>query len=126
MNSQVVPSGLSPKELSLTAANAALDKKGEDVIILDLVGISTITDFFIIATANNARQIRTVAEEVEKKVKEAGGSVPRSIEGLSDASWVLMDYVDFVVHIFLPETRRYYSLDRLWADAQRLEVAVGV
>ena len=74
----------------------------------------------MITSGRNTRQVRTIAEEIEQKLKEEGHSGPIRTEGLRDASWVLLDYGDFVVHVFLEETRGYYNLDRLWADAPRL------
>jgi ribosome-associated protein len=101
------------------AARAASDKKGEDTVILGVGRIFPITDAFVITSGANARQVRTIAEEIEEKVKAAGGPAPLRIEGLDDARWVLMDYGDFVVHVFLDEVRRFYDLERLWADAER-------
>ncbi|MDA8103607.1 MAG: ribosome silencing factor [Nitrospiraceae bacterium] len=122
-----IPSGTPTTEaLVRAAADAILDKKGEDLVVLDLTEVTPLTDYFIICAGNNSRQIRAITEEVETKVKEAFAVSPRSIEGLGDMSWVLIDYVDFVVHIFLPETRDYYSLERLWGDAARLEIPVRV
>ena len=80
-----------------------------------------ITDAFVITSASNVRLVRTIAEEVEQRVKAAGGPAPYRVEGTDDARWVLMDYGDFVVHVFLDEARRYYDLERLWADAPRLD-----
>ena len=74
----------------------------------------------MITSGRNVRQVRTIAEEIEKKLKEEGHDGPVRTEGMRDASWVLLDYGDFVAHVFLEETRGYYSLDRLWADAPRL------
>jgi ribosome-associated protein len=103
------------------AANAASEKKGEDTVILAVGPILAITDAFVITSGANARQVRTIAEEIEDKVKAGGGPAPLRIEGLDDARWVLMDYGDFVVHVFLDEVRRFYDLERLWADAERWE-----
>ena len=89
-------------------------------MVLDVGGILGITDFFVITSGNNVRQVRTIADEVEQKLKEAGSASPIQVEGLGDASWVLLDYGDFVVHVFLRETRAYYDLDRLWGDASRI------
>lgn len=105
----------------IAAAKAASDKKGEDTIILEVGGVLAITDAFVITSGTNSRQVRTIAEEVEQKIDEAGGAKPLRIEGLDDARWVLMDYGDFVVHVFLDEVRRYYDLERLWSDAPRVE-----
>ena len=102
------------------AARAADDKKGVETVILEVGAILAITDAFVITSAGNARQVRTIVEEVELQVDRAGGPKPRRIEGLDDARWVLMDYGDFVVHVFLDETRRYYDLERLWSDAPRV------
>ena len=101
------------------AARAAADKRGEDTLILGVGPILLITDAFVITHGANARQVRTIAEEVEEAVKRAGGPAPLRIEGLDDARWVLMDYGAFVVHVFLEEVRRFYDLERLWADAER-------
>jgi len=102
------------------AANAAYDKKGEDILVLDVGDIIGIVEHFVIASAPNTRQVRTILEEVEKQITERTGEKPRALEGLSDASWVLMDYGDTVVHVFLTETRAFYGLERLWADAARV------
>jgi ribosome-associated protein len=102
-----------------TAASAASAKKGEDPVILAVGPILVITDAFVITSGANARQVRTIAEEIELQIKRAGGPAPLRIEGLDDARWVLMDYGDFVVHVFLDEVRRFYELERLWADAER-------
>ena len=108
------------KERSRVAANAAADKKGEDIVILDVGDILGIADAFVITSAPNTRQVRTIVEEVEKQVREKCDDRPRSVEGLDDASWVLLDYGDVVVHVFLSETRSFYGLERLWADAARV------
>ena len=107
------------RQWSVVAARAAADKKGEDTLILSVEPLLKITDAFVITSGTNARQVRTIAEEVEEKVKADGGPSPLRIEGLDDARWVLMDYGDFVVHVFLDEVRKFYELERLWADAER-------
>ena len=109
------------RELLVTAAKAASDKKGEDTVVLEVGQVLAITDAFVITSGANTRQVKTIAEEVERKIDEAGGPKPLRIEGLDDARWVLMDYGDFVVHVFLDELRRYYDLERLWSDAPRVE-----
>ena len=103
----------------MTAARAAAAKKGEDIIVLEVGGVLAITDVFVITSAPNARLVKTIVEEVEKQVK-ADGASPLSVEGLHDAQWVLLDYGDFVVHVFLDEVRRYYDLERLWSDVPRI------
>ncbi|MBV9661553.1 MAG: ribosome silencing factor [Acidimicrobiales bacterium] len=101
------------------AARASWEKGGEDTVILSVGETLSITDAFVITSGANPRMIRTMAEEVEEKIKAAGGPAPRSVEGLDDARWVLMDYGDFVVHLLLAEARDFYQLDRLWSDAER-------
>jgi ribosome-associated protein len=102
---------------ALVAAEAIADKKGADLAVLRVGDILAITDVFVMASASNTRQVKTIVEEVERAIAEHDGSRPRSVEGLGDASWVLLDYGDVVVHVFLAETRAFYDLDRLWADA---------
>ena len=101
----------------IAAARAADEKKGEETVILEVGAVLAITDAFVITSAGNARLVRTIAEEVEEKVRQSGGPSPLRIEGLDDARWVLMDYGDFVVHVFLDEVRHFYELERLWRDA---------
>jgi ribosome-associated protein len=103
------------------AAQAAADKKSGPTVILDVGEVLAITDSFVITSASNDRLVRTIVEEVEARLKDAGGPAPLRVEGLREAQWVLMDYGDFVVHVFLDEIRAYYDLERLWADAPRLD-----
>jgi ribosome-associated protein len=109
-----------------TAAKAASAKKAENIVVLDVGGVLAITDAFVITSGHNRRQVLTIAEEVEAQVKAVGGPGPLRTEGLTDAQWVLLDYGDFVVHVFLDEVRRYYDLERLWADAPVVEWDEGV
>ena len=102
---------------ALVAAEAIAEKKGADVAVVRVGEILAITDLFVISSASNTRQVKTIVDEVERALAEYDGSRPRSVEGLGDASWVLLDYGDLVVHVFLAETRAFYDLDRLWADA---------
>ena len=99
------------------AARAADEKKATSTVVLEVGPILAITDAFVITSAGNGRLVRTIAEEVERQVKAGGGPAPLRIEGLDDARWVLLDYGDFVVHVFLQEVREFYDLERLWADA---------
>ena len=108
------------QRLVAVAAQAADSKSGADTVVLEVGQVLAITDAFVITSGTNVRQVRTIAEEVEAKVREADGLSPLRIEGLDDARWVLLDYGDFVVHVFLDEARRYYDLERLWSDAARL------
>ena len=103
------------------AVDAAAEKKGADLAILDVGDVLSIIDLFVLVSASNARQVRTIVDEVEKALTEHDGSKPISVEGLAGASWVLLDYGDIVVHVFLDETRSYYDLDRLWGDVPRID-----
>lgn len=89
--------------------------------MLDVGDIISITEYFVITSGTNTRQVKTIAEEIEEVLKVYAEVAPRAIEGLSDASWVLLDYGVIVVHVFLDETREYYDLDRLWSDAPRVD-----
>jgi len=101
-------------------AQAAASKKGDDIVILDVGPVLAITDCFVITSAPNDRLVRAIAEEIERALKEVGGPAPRRTEGLREGEWVLLDYGDFVVHVFVEETRRFYDLERLWRDAPRV------
>ncbi|MEY2461832.1 MAG: ribosome-associated protein [Acidimicrobiaceae bacterium] len=103
------------------AAQAASSKKGIDPVVLAVGDVLAITDFFVIVSATNTRLVRTLADEVEQQIREAGGPKPLRTEGLDDLHWVLVDYGAFVVHVFLQETRDYYELERLWSDVPRVE-----
>ena len=107
------------RSLATVAARAAASKKADATVILEVGGLLAITDAFVITSGANARQVRTIAEEVEAKAKQSGRGGPLRVEGLDDARWVLLDYGDVVVHVFLDEARRYYDLERLWSDAPR-------
>jgi ribosome-associated protein len=97
-------------------------KKANRVVILDVSQLLVITDHFLICSGSNDRQVRTIAEEIEKNLLERFGVKPFRREGEREARWVLLDYVDFVVHVFRDEERDYYSLERLWADAPKLHL----
>ena len=100
---------------------AAQSKKGQDVVVLDLREITTLADHFIILTGANARQNQAICDEIHLQVKQRG-DLPISIEGYNNAEWVLMDYGDYIVHIFLDKARSYYDLERLWRHAKTVEI----
>ena len=104
------------------AVEATRDKKALDIVVLDLRGLASFTDYFLIATGGSHRQIAAIADEIEETLREAKRK-PSHIEGYPRGDWILMDYVDFVVHVFTPQSRSYYDLERLWGDAKRLAVA---
>jgi ribosome-associated protein len=107
-------------ERARLAARAASSKQGEATVILDLRDLLTITDYFVITSGTSDRQVKTVAEEIVRAMKEHGVRPVRE-EGDAQAGWILLDYVDFVVHVFRQEERDYYRLENLWSDAPRLD-----
>lgn len=100
---------------------AADDKIAEDIIILNMKGISVITDYFLICHGNSDKQVQAIAKEIKEKAEENGYSIKR-MEGFDEAKWVLVDLGDIVVHIFHKDERRYYNLERLWGDAPTVDV----
>lgn len=102
------------------AAAAADEKLGRDTVVLAMSDLIGVVDAFVVTSGRNARQVCTMVEEIERRVKEGGGRSPASVEGLRDGTWVLMDYGDFVVHVFLEETRDFYDLEHLWSAAPRV------
>jgi ribosome-associated protein len=106
---------------AIAAAVAADAKNAHDTVVLDVGDIIGITDLFVLTSAANTRQVRTVVDEIEHVLKRDAQIAPGSVEGLDDASWVLLDYGDVIVHVFLTDTRAFYDLDKLWADAPRVD-----
>ena len=106
--------------LVLEAARAASSKKAGDIVILDVSRQLVITDHFLICSGNTERQVRTIADEVERSLLGSHSTKPFRREGEREGRWVLLDYVDFVVHVFHQEARDYYDLERLWSDAPRV------
>lgn len=103
------------------AVQAAQSKKAEEIVILDIHAVSSFSDRFVICTGNNPRQVQAISDAIEMALK-AEGVRPIGIEGYNAAEWILMDYGDFVIHIFVPETRKFYDLERLWKNAPRIPV----
>jgi ribosome-associated protein len=109
------------KKQVFEAISACLDKKAEELTLLELEqGSGAFTDYFVICSGTNPRQIQAISDEVELRLKRAG-LCPNNVEGYKQAEWVLIDYVDFVVHVFSGSARRYYDLERLWKSAQKIE-----
>jgi ribosome-associated protein len=98
---------------------------GVDTIVLDVGDVLAVTDLFVITNGTNARQVKAIVEEIERKVAEAGGPRPIRVEGLDTLEWVLLDYGAFVVHVFDAEQRAFYRLERLWGDRPRVEWKVA-
>lgn len=106
--------------LVLAAAKAALAKKAHDIVILDVSQVLVITDHFLIVSGNSERQVKTIADEIECQMLETERMKPARREGEREARWVVLDFIDFVVHVFHKEDREYYELERLWSDARRV------
>lgn len=101
---------------AVAIAKAALDKKAEDVRVLEVGGLTSLADYFVLCSGNTDRQVKAIVDEIEHVMK-ASRELPHHIEGVPQCRWVLMDYTDVVVHVFDKDTREYYNLDGLWADA---------
>jgi ribosome-associated protein len=106
------------------AIAAAEDKQAVDLVVLDLKKASGFTDYFLIASGTNTRQVRAIADGVMERLADEGVK-PAHVEGYDRSEWILLDYFDFIVHVFAPETRVFYGLERLWGNAERIEVAAG-
>jgi ribosome-associated protein len=106
----------------LLAVRAAESKKATDIKVLDLTGITSFADYFVICTGSNQRQIQAIADEVRMQLKQEAGELPTSVEGYNQAEWVLADYGDLLIHIFSPKSREYYGLERLWRNAKTVEI----
>lgn len=126
MADDAVATDLDTDDLAVLAARAADAKGGSRTVVLRVGDVLGITELFVVTSAPNSRLVRAVVEDVEEKVAAGGsGTKPRRVEGLDDMRWVLMDYGDWVVHVFLDEARDFYDLERLWADVPRLPWAPG-
>lgn len=105
------------RQLAARAVDAVIDKKAKDVVVMDMRDVSGVADFFVLCTGESDRQIKAVAETVRETIREAYGELPWHTEGLDHLQWVLLDFVDVVVHVFDEEKRAFYDLERLWGDA---------
>jgi ribosome-associated protein len=112
-----------PEELLREVSRYAADKKAVDVVELDLRGVLGYTDYFLICSGNTGRQAKAIHDGILEGLKREHERLPRCVEGSGETGWILMDYLDVVVHIFTPETREFYRLEKLWGEAP--EVAVG-
>lgn len=110
------------KELLETVVKAADSKRAEEIVALGVANVSLLADYFVIMQANSERQVKAIADEIEEKVAAAGVQV-RDIEGKNAANWVLLDFGDVVVHVFRTETRQFYNLEKLWAEAPLVDVS---
>jgi ribosome-associated protein len=119
---QTVDPSASSASLAQRAAAICLEYKANDVVLLDLRGVSDMTDFFIVGSGTSDTHVRSVGEHVVEEMKKFGARA-HHVEGLSQGRWVLLDFVDFVVHLFHPTLREFYQLERLWSDAQSVPIA---
>jgi ribosome-associated protein len=110
-----------PAELQ-DVVRAALAKKASQVVVLDLRHGTAFTDFFVICSGQNARQVQAIVDAIENALRKDASRKPSHVEGYGDSDWVLLDYFDFIVHVFTPETREFYALERLWGSAERIEI----
>ncbi len=114
-----MPIPMTPKQLAVMMAKAAEDVQAMDPVILDLTGLTSFTDYFIICSGKSDTQVRAIADAMMKKLKEKG-RYPLGLEGYSEAEWILLDFGDAVAHIFYNEVRSFYNLEKLWGDAPKL------
>jgi len=110
------------RQAAMKAAQYALEKKATDIHVLDLMQITTMTDFFVIATGSSDRQVKAIAENIVTEMRDTEGITAWKSEGWDSLQWIIIDFVDFVVHVFQEEFRKYYNIERLWADAPLTEV----
>ncbi|MGH2898788.1 MAG: ribosome silencing factor [Solirubrobacteraceae bacterium] len=110
---------MTPEQLAETIAAQAADRKAIEIVELDVRGVLGYTDFFLVCSGNTARQVKAIHDGIHRGLKDDHGILPRRVEGVREASWILMDYLDVVVHVFTPEARDFYRLDRLWREAPR-------
>ena len=103
------------------AARAALDKKALDLVVLDVQSISNVTDYFLVCSGRSTTHLKTISDAIREELKEAGVR-PLHAEGMAESGWILLDYGDVLMHVFLEDTRAYYALERLWGDAPALPV----
>jgi ribosome-associated protein len=115
---------LSPEEMVAAIVELAADRKALDIVSLDLRGMIGYADYFVICTGRTDRQTRAIHDAIHEGMK-ARGILPRRVEGVTEARWILLDYLDVVVHVFTPDTREYYRLEQLWGEAPSLVVGSG-
>jgi ribosome-associated protein len=118
---------MNPDQLAETIAAQAADKKAIDVVELDVRGVVSYTDFFLVCSGNTSRQVKAIHDGIHQALKDENGILPRRVEGQTEATWILMDYLDVVVHIFTPEARDFYRLEQLWGEvpARAMEPAAS-
>jgi ribosome-associated protein len=113
---------LTSLEQARRIAGLAQEKLAREVVILDMRPVCTYTDYFVICTGQNTRQTKAIFDEVRERLKKDDRAIPRSVEGERESSWIVADYLDVVLHVFTPDTRKYYRLDELWGDVPTIEL----
>ena len=116
---------MTPEQLAAAVAGYAAERKAIDLVELDLRGIVGYTDYFVICSGRSDRQVKAIHDAIHRGMKDEHDLLPRRVEGLGQARWILMDYLDVVVHVFTPETRDYYRLEQLWGEAPSRTLAVA-
>ena len=114
---------MTPKELAIIAAKALDEKKGKEISAIEITDLTTIADYFVIASGTSNTQINALCGSVEKAMKEQADEMPLRREGYRDGTWVLLDYGSVVVHVFSPEAREFYGLERLWHDGKPVDLS---
>lgn len=114
---------MTPKELAILAAKALDEKKGREIAAIEIADVTTLADYFVIATGGSNTQINALCDAVEKELKEKAAETPLRREGYRDGTWVLLDYGCLCVHVFSAEARGFYDLERLWADGKPLDLS---
>lgn len=109
--------------MALEISNLIDDKKGLDITLLDVQGVCNIADYFVIASGNSDRQVMAIADHIEETFSKKGIR-PKCIEGYRTGRWIVLDYVDVIVHVFHPEERQYYNIERIWNDAKKLKISI--
>lgn len=117
---------MNSREIALLAATAASDKKAEEIVVVDVAELLVIVEYFVICTGRNDRQVRTIADEMEDQLRIEAKIKPIGREGTDEGKWVLIDFGDVVAHVFQPEEREFYRLEKLWSEAPRVPLPVEV
>jgi ribosome-associated protein len=116
---------ITPEEIALAIAEYANDRKALDVVQLDLRELISYTDYFVICTGRSDRQAKAIHDAIHLGMKNDHGILPGRVEGVTEGNWILMDYLDVIVHVFTPETREYYRLEELWGEAPAAELSLS-
>ena len=113
---------LDPEQILADAGELAADRKAEEIVALDLRGMVGFADYFLICTGRSYRQAKAIHDAIQLGMKQRHGLIPRRVEGFTEGHWILIDYLDVVVHVFTPDTREHYRLEQLWGEAPKVEL----